>query len=166
MTRNLSEAAKARQAEAQKAWHREHLERFHISFRKGELKKYRMLAAARGVSLASIVKELLKKELEKEYGPMGMKLIGTADHIYPSTGSLDVDVWETSDGRRFCVSEWNGEKWLECWEIFRDMSAGPSFAAEPIYRWEADGMSLDEVSRLEEDSEEWAHANEIVGFDF
>lgn len=97
---------------------------------------------------------------------MEMKLIGTADYFYPSTGSADVDVWETADGRRFCVSEWNGEKWMECWEILPNGDTGPSFAADPIYRWEAEGMSLDEVSRLEEDSEEREHANEIVGFDF
>lgn len=166
MRRNLSEAAKARQAEAQKVWHRANLERFHIGFRKGELEKYRRLAASRGVSLASIVKDLLKKELIKEYGPMEMKLIGTADYLYPSTGSAKVDVWETADGRRFCVSEWNGEKWLECWEVFSDMSTGQSFAADPIYRWKAEGMSLDEVVQLEENSAEWLHATEIVGFDF
>lgn len=97
---------------------------------------------------------------------MEMKRIGTADGIYPYSGSNSVDVWETIDGHRYCVSEWNGEKWLECWEIFPDMSTGPSFEASPVYRWEADGMATDEVLCLEEDSPEWSRAHEIVGLDF
>lgn len=97
---------------------------------------------------------------------MEMKRIGNADYLYPSSGSSLVEVWETIDGHRYCVSEWNGEKWLECWEIFQDMSTGPSFEASPVYRWEADGMATDEVLCLEEDSPEWSRAHEIVGLDF
>lgn len=97
---------------------------------------------------------------------MEMKWLGKADYLYPSSGSSLVEVWETIDSRRFCVSEWNGEKWLECWEIFPDMSTGPSFEASPVYRWEADGMATDEVLCLEENSPEWSRAHEIVGLDF
>ena len=97
---------------------------------------------------------------------MEMKLIGSADAIYPSSGSENAEIWETIDGRRICVSDWNGEKWLECWEIAPDMSAGPSFEAAPIYRWEAEGMAVEDLKKLEENSPEWDRANEIVGLDF
>lgn len=161
--RNLSDETRKRQRAAQKAWRQENLERFPVNFKKGELEKYKRMAANRSVSLASIIKNLLEIELKKEYGPMEMKMIGTADHIYPSTGSMNVDVWETADGRRICVSEWNGEMWLESWEIFEDMSTGPSFSARPVYRWQTDGT---DPSVLEENSQEWFSANEIVGLDF
>lgn len=166
MGRNLSDAAKERQREAQKAWREENLERFAVNFRRGDLDKYRKLAQNRGVSLASIIKTLLKNELKKEYGIMEMKFLGSADKIYPSTGSMDVDVWELADGSRYCVSEWNGEKWLECWEVYPDMSTGPSFVAGPVYRWEAEGIPLEAVLAMEENSDEWDRAHEIVGLDF
>lgn len=92
---------------------------------------------------------------------MEMRKLGTSDVVYPSSGSGSADVWETLDGRRYCVSGWNGEKWLECWEVFPDMSTGPSFEASPAHRWEADGIDL---SSLEENSPEWEKAIEIVGF--
>lgn len=163
MPRNLSDAARERQREAQKAWREKELERFALNFKKGELERYRRLAQGRGESLTALIRGLLKKEVEKEYGPMKMRLLGSADSLYPSTGSRNVDVWELEDGRRICVSEWNGLKWLECWEIFPDLSTGPSFTADPVYRFSLEGT---DPSSMEENSPEWCRAVEIVGIDF
>ena len=66
MKRNLSEAAKKRQYEAQRAWHKKNTESIHMNFKKWEAELFKQLARDRGVSLTSLVRSLLEKELEKE----------------------------------------------------------------------------------------------------
>lgn len=91
-----------------------------------------------------------------------MTRIGTADHILPFAGGSDVDVWEATDGRRFCVSEWNDEEWIECWEILPDMSGGLFSQRGFVYRYEEEGI---DISSLEKITPSGDHYTEIVGLE-
>lgn len=68
--RKLSDAAKERQYDAQRKWHKKNTEYINIGLRKGTRSRYNLLAEHRGVSLSSIVKECLDKECEREFGAM------------------------------------------------------------------------------------------------
>lgn len=73
-----------------------------------------------------------------------------------------VELYEMADGRKIAVTDWNGETWGECWEVFPGGSTGNSFCGMPVYRFEAENINLD---GLEENSPEWCRAVEIVGID-
>lgn len=64
----LSQKAAERQKAAIKAWHEKNTEilKFTIRIRKGYAGAYRELAAARGESLTSIIRDYLNAECEKE----------------------------------------------------------------------------------------------------
>lgn len=64
-----------KQARAQKAWHAKNTEYLNIGLRKGQRNRYRLLADQKGKSLASIVKNFLDKECEKEFGDMLKKFV-------------------------------------------------------------------------------------------
>lgn len=70
-----------------------------------------------------------------------------------------VGLYDMGDGRIIAVTDWNGEMWSECWEVYPDGSTGPSFEARPVYRFQAENIDL---SALEENSKEWDRAVEIV----
>ena len=64
----LSEAAAQHQREATAAWHKEHTEvlKFAIRVRKDNADAYRQLAARRGVSLTSLIRDYLNAECQKD----------------------------------------------------------------------------------------------------
>ena len=70
------------------------------------------------------------------------------------------------DGNLYALSEWNGEKYTNCWKCVDQRTVDPEepgrFTAKPIYRFMVDGIDLDE---LEENSEEWENDVEIVDYD-
>lgn len=70
-----------------------------------------------------------------------------------------VELYELDDGRQIAVSNWNGEIWGECWEVFPDGSTGERFEARPVYRYQKEDIDL---TTLDENSPEWDHATEIV----
>lgn len=70
------------------------------------------------------------------------------------------------DGGIYALSGWNGEKFLTCWKCRDSWTVDPNepgrFVATPVYRFQVEGINLDE---LEENSEEWENAVEIVDYD-
>lgn len=84
-------------------------------------------------------------------------------------GTSDTDVWEI-DGEPYAVGGFNGEKYMRCWKLkYRDGSGfpassdSPDLVLRPIYRFEQENI---DISEIEENSQEWDMANEIVDFDF
>ena len=70
------------------------------------------------------------------------------------------------DGDIYALSGWNGEKFLDCWKCLDEWTVDPNesgrFVATPVYRFQEDGIDLE---TLEENSEEWQNAVEIVDYD-
>lgn len=70
------------------------------------------------------------------------------------------------DGSVFALDGWNGEKYTNCWKCVDEWTVDPEqpgrFATKPIYRFQVDEIDLD---GLEENSEEWENAVEIVDYD-
>lgn len=70
------------------------------------------------------------------------------------------------DGCAYALSGWNGEKFLNCWKCLDEWTVDPNepgrFVATPVYRFQVEGIDLDE---LEENSKEWENAVEIVDYD-
>lgn len=93
---------------------------------------------------------------------------------YKEIGSLygytSVDIIKMN-GKYYCLSEWNGEQFLTCWEVKKPIYNGCGYNATavdgkeycfvPVYRWQEENIDLDE---LEENGEEWEKATEIVDF--
>lgn len=73
--RNLSDAARRKQAASQREWHKKNLDYLNIGLRRGLRARYNILAERRGVSLASIVKKCLDEECRKEFGEMLLTFI-------------------------------------------------------------------------------------------
>lgn len=79
-----------------------------------------------------------------------------------------VDVYKIN-GKFIAVSGWNGEEWLDCWQVsecvngrFYKIVPGGDCSVRPIYRFQAENIDLDSI---EENSGEWDCALEIVDFD-
>ena len=74
----------------------------------------------------------------------------------------DIDI-ASIDGELFALHGWNGEKWTDCWKcIDRYTAAGDCrYEVRPVYRFEAEDIELD---TLEEGSDEWDRAIEIVDY--
>lgn len=70
------------------------------------------------------------------------------------------------DGDIYALSGWNGEKFLDCWKCLDEWTVDPNepgrFVATPVYRFQEEGIDLE---TLEENSEEWQNAVEIVDYD-
>ena len=70
------------------------------------------------------------------------------------------------DGDIYALSGWNGEKVLDCWTCLDEWTVDPNepgrFVATPVYRFQEEGIDLE---TLEENSEEWQNAVEIVDYD-
>lgn len=70
------------------------------------------------------------------------------------------------DGAMYALHGWNGEKYTDCWKCADEWTVDPEepgrFTAKPIYRFMLEGIDLD---KLEENSEEWENAVEIVDYD-
>lgn len=69
-------------------------------------------------------------------------------------------------GGIYVLSGWNGEKFINCWKCLDEWTVDPDapgrFVAKPVYRFELEGIDLDE---LEENSEEWKNAVKVVDYD-
>lgn len=125
--RNLSESAARKQREAQKKWHKEHLDKLSICVPKGWRDRYNDLAKKRGISLSSIVSNYLKLEYIKE--KLKMKVIGKW------WNSTSIDMVEV-DGTVYALDGWNGEEYCNCWicsgEHFMDASK-ESYTLRPVW---------------------------------
>lgn len=70
------------------------------------------------------------------------------------------------DGGVYALYGWNGEEYTDCWKCVDEWTVDPEepgkFYAKPICRFQAEGIELDS---LEEGSDEWEDACEIVDYD-
>ena len=76
----------------------------------------------------------------------------------------DQDIYQVN-GRCYVVDGWNGEQWISCWEVAPDDLhdiISRDIVIRPVYRFEAEGIDLDKV---EENSDAWDHAVELVDLD-
>lgn len=75
----------------------------------------------------------------------------------------DIQLWKIGPDV-YALDGWNGEAYLHCWKCtgkgLMDASE-QEYEIRPVYRFEAEGIDLD---NLEEGSNEWDHACEIVDF--
>ena len=89
-----------------------------------------------------------------------MKLVGywSGEHDY-------IEMVEV-DGGIYALSGWNGEKFTNCWKCIDEWTVDPDepgrFVATPVYRFQVEEIDLDS---LEENSEEWKSAVEIINYD-
>lgn len=94
---------------------------------------------------------------------------------YKHIGSIDGEGCSEiikKDNTYFALTDWNGEKWLNCFEIEEPFFNGYGYNVIavndeeltfiPIYRYQNENIDLDE---LEEDGEEWDEAVEVVDYD-
>lgn len=70
------------------------------------------------------------------------------------------------DGRYYAAYGWNGEKYVDSFEVTRRVGntffdAAADCVLAPIYRFEAEGIDFDSI---EEGTDEWDAANEIVDY--
>lgn len=66
--------------------------------------------------------------------------------------------FELEDGTLLFEQDWNGEIYRNGWKNEKDTNC----EYKPVYKFEIDNINLDD---LEENSDEWNNANEIVGFE-
>ena len=66
--------------------------------------------------------------------------------------------FELDDGTLLFEQDWNGEIYCNGWKNEKDTNC----EYKPVYKFEIDNINLDD---LEENSDEWNSANEIVGFE-
>lgn len=89
-----------------------------------------------------------------------MKLVGcwSGKHGYIELVEVDSGI--------YALSEWNGEKFINCWKCIDELTVDPDepgrFVATPVYRFQVEEIDLDS---LEENSEEWESAVEIINYD-
>lgn len=79
-------------------------------------------------------------------------------------GYEQIDVVEI-DGRLFALDGWNGERFLHCWECVHTnvaMLDGREYEILPVYRYDVEDIDLD---NLEENSEEWERATEVIDYE-
>lgn len=75
-----------------------------------------------------------------------------------------IEIYELDDGRRVAMDGWNGEVYGDCWEVGgeQDMDVKQDgLVFKPVHRFEVENIDLDEI---EENSDEWENALEIVDF--
>lgn len=75
-----------------------------------------------------------------------------------------IDVVEIG-GRLFALDGWNGERFLHCWECVHTNAAmldGIEYEIRPVYRFDVEDIDLDNI---EDDTEEWERAVEIVDYE-
>ena len=94
----------------------------------------------------------------------------TYEEIGNLYGHASVDIIKMN-GKYYCLSEWDGEQYITCWEVEEPIYNGYGYNATaidgkeyrfvPVYRWQEENIDLDE---LEENGEEWQKATEIVNF--
>ncbi len=69
------------------------------------------------------------------------------------------------DNRIFALNGWNGEEYIDCWECkdeFDILNENERYCIKPIYKFQEEKIDL---SLIEEDSEEWFDALEVVDYD-
>lgn len=66
--------------------------------------------------------------------------------------------FELEDGTLLFDQDWNGEIYRNGWKNEKNTNC----EYKPVYKFEIDNINLDD---LEENSDEWNSANEIVGFE-
>lgn len=86
-------------------------------------------------------------------------------------GNSNIEIIEYRH-RYYCLDGWNGEKYTNCWECEKPFSICGKYVAEPkdneeytftpIYKFQIENIDLD---TLEENSDEWLNAIEIIDFD-
>lgn len=68
------------------------------------------------------------------------------------------------EGKRLVLNNWNGEIYYECFEVAKnliDIVGNKKYDVKPIYYFETEKINLDS---LEENSEDWEKAIEIVDY--
>lgn len=66
--------------------------------------------------------------------------------------------YELEDGTLLFAQDWNGELYRNGWKEGKDTNC----EYKPVYKFEIDNINLDD---LEENSDAWNEAMEIVGFE-
>lgn len=72
----------------------------------------------------------------------------------------------------YCLSGWNGERYFDCWECDKpfwfngkysaNQKSNEKYTFTPIYNYQIENIDLETI---EENSDEWLNAVEIVDFD-
>lgn len=69
------------------------------------------------------------------------------------------------DGEIYALYGWNGEEYVSCWKCIDEYNADQNddseYCIRPIYKFQEENIDLD---TLEENSDEWYDATEIVDF--
>ena len=121
--RNLSDAAKKKQTEAQREWHKKNTEYLNVGLRKGARARYNLLAEHRGVSLASIIKNHLDEECRKEFGDMLLTFVFEGQE-----GQLFFDNIEQNEYGNICGRFTWGE--IVEYPTFRSLEQAKAFVAD------------------------------------
>lgn len=90
--------------------------------------------------------------------------------MYKVVGNLwnNLEFEIISNGKRFFILDgWNGEVYCKCTECldskgFDLKNPEEEYVFKPVYKFEIENINLDEI---EENSEQWCKATEIIGFE-
>lgn len=76
-----------------------------------------------------------------------------------SEKTYQIEDYILENGIALYGSDWNGELYKEGWDIKNRCVVKKEY--KPVYRFETDNI---DINKLEENSDEWIKADEVVGF--